>query len=174
MQGVRVAALAAAGVSGVATSAGALLPQAHSASRQPLLHVALETSASLIALLAGSLAAGRLWRQGRFNDLVLASALAILALINIFLLTMPAVTGLLTSNLGAWGLLAGRSLAAALFALAAFAPPRALRQARPAVCDVGNRWLRSRCAECRPGQYGGLASCAQPCHNGWASFAAVV
>jgi signal transduction histidine kinase len=128
VQSARVAALTAAGVSGVATFAAAMLPQAHSASRQPLLHVALETAASLIALLAGSLVVGRLRRQGRFNELVLASALAVLVLINTFLLTMPAMTGLFTSDLTTWCLLAGRSLAAALFALAAFAPLRPLRR----------------------------------------------
>ena len=52
MRGLRVAVLAAAGVSGAVTLTAALLPQKHFASRPPLLHVALETAASLIALLA--------------------------------------------------------------------------------------------------------------------------
>ena len=105
-----------------------MLPKLNLGSRQPLLHVAVETAASLIALLAGSLVVGRFRRQGRFNELVLASALALFTLINIFLLTMPAVARLFAGDLTSWALLAGRSLGAALFAFAAFAPPRPLRR----------------------------------------------
>lgn len=123
---MRVAVLAAVGVSGVATFTAAMLPHVHSASRGPLLHVALETAASLIALLAGSLVLGRLMRQGRFNELVLACALAVFALINVFLLTVPALAASLSNDLTAWALLVGRSLAATLFAFAAFAPRRRL------------------------------------------------
>jgi hypothetical protein len=47
-----------------------MLPQRHFVSRPPLLHVALETVASLIALLADFLVFGRLLRQGRLNDLL--------------------------------------------------------------------------------------------------------
>jgi signal transduction histidine kinase len=89
---------------------------------------ALEAAASLIALLAVSLVVGRLLRQGRFNELVLASALALFTLINIFLLTMPALAKLFTSDLAAWALLGGCSLGAVLFAFAAFAPHRRLRR----------------------------------------------
>jgi signal transduction histidine kinase len=125
---VRVAVLAAVGVSAVATFTAAMLPHVHFASRGPLLHVALETAASLIALLAGSLVFGRLLRQGRLNELVLACALAVFALINIFLLTVPALAESFTNDLTVWALLVGRSLGAALFAFAAFAPRRRLRR----------------------------------------------
>lgn len=137
MRGVRAAVLAVAGVSGVATLAVALLPRAHFSSSQPLLHVAVETAASLVALLAGSLVAGRLLRQGAFNEMVLASALAVFALTNIFLLTIPALTQSLTNNLTACALFTGRSLGAVLFAFSAFAPRRQLR--RPCICLAA--WL---------------------------------
>jgi signal transduction histidine kinase len=128
VRGVRVAALAAAGVSGVATFTAAVLPPVDFASQQPVLHVALETAASLIALLAGFLVLGRFLRRGRFDELVLASALAVFTLINIFLLTMPALAKLYTDGLTVWALLTGRSLGAALFVFAAFAPRRPLRR----------------------------------------------
>lgn len=105
-----------------------MLPRVHFASRQPLLHVALETAASLIALLAGSLVLGRLRRQCLFNELALACALAMFALINIFLLMIPALVKPLTNDMTPWALFTGRSLGAALFAFAAFAPRRRLRR----------------------------------------------
>jgi signal transduction histidine kinase len=101
------------------------------------LHVALETAASLVALLAGSLVVGRLLRRGTFNEMALASALAVFALMNIFLLTIPALIQSLTNNLTASALLTGRSLGAALFAFSAFAPRRRLR--RPGMSLA--RWL---------------------------------
>jgi signal transduction histidine kinase len=128
VRGMRVAALAAAAGSGVATFTAVVLPPVSFTSREPLLHVALETAASLIALLAGSLVFGRFLRQSRFDELVLASALAVFTLINIFLLTMPALAKMFMSDLTVWALPAGRSLGAVLFAFAAFAPRRPLRR----------------------------------------------
>jgi signal transduction histidine kinase len=128
MRGARAAVLAVAGISGIATCAAAMLPRLNFASRQPLLDVAVETTASLIALLAGSLVVGRLRRQGRFNELLLAAALALFTLVNIFLLAMPTMAELFDDDLTSWALLAGRSFGAVLFAFAAFAPPRPLRR----------------------------------------------
>ena len=119
--------LVAAVVSAVVTLAVALLPQLHFAYWQPLLHAALETAASLIALLAGFLFFGRLRRARRLNELLLAYALALLALLNFFLLTVPAVAPLAPPELMAWAALLCNSLGAVLFALAAFVPPRRLR-----------------------------------------------
>src|SRR5260370_29071572 len=91
MGGGGAAVLVTAAISGVATLGVALLPQLHFAYRQPPLHVALETAASLIALLAGFLVFGRLRREGRLNDLVLACALELLAMLDLFFLTNPAL-----------------------------------------------------------------------------------
>lgn len=114
-------------VSAVVTVAIVLLPQLHFAYWQPLLHAALETAASLIALLAGGLYLARLRRARRLNELLLAGALAVLALLNFFLLTVPAVAPLAPPELVAWAALLCGVLGAILFALAAFVPPRRLR-----------------------------------------------
>ena len=135
MRGVGAAALVTAVVSGVVTFAVALLPQLHFAYWQPLLHVALETAAALIALFAGFLVLGRLRRAWRLNELLLACALALLALVNLFFLTVPALVGLVLNDLVTWAALASSSLGAALFALAAFVPGRRLR--RPGLVLAG-------------------------------------
>ena len=83
MRGGGAAALVTAAVSGIVTVAVALLSQLHFAYRAPLLHVALETGASLIALLAGFLVFGRLRRASRLNQGLLACGLAMLALLNL-------------------------------------------------------------------------------------------
>jgi signal transduction histidine kinase len=131
----RTAALTVMAVSGVASFvfavALATFPQLQFAYHGVLLRVALETAALLIALLAGFLVFGRLWRRGGLNDLLLACALAVFTLLNLYLLTMPALGQLLSQDLMVWVLLIGRSFGAILFALAAFAPRRRLR--RPGV-----------------------------------------
>lgn len=127
VRGWSTAVLVTAVVSAVVTLAVALLPQLHFAYWQPLLHAALETAASLIALLAGFLFFGRLRRARRLNELLLAYALALLALLNFFLLTVPAVAPLAPPELMAWAALLCSSLGAVLFALAAFVSPRRLR-----------------------------------------------
>jgi signal transduction histidine kinase len=109
----------------------ATFPQLQFAYHGVLVRVALETAALLIALLAGFLVFGRLWRRGGLNDLLLACALAVFTLLNLYLLTMPALGQLLSQDLMVWVLLIGRSFGAILFALAAFAPRRRLR--RPGV-----------------------------------------
>lgn len=119
--------MAAASVVGAATiGALAVLPPLQLVRRATSPHVALETAASLIALLAGFLVFGRLRRRGGLNNLLLAHALAVLVLLNLGLLTMPELAPSPSRNLIVWVLLVGRPLAAALFALAAFAPERRL------------------------------------------------
>src|SRR5215472_2868634 len=125
MRGGGVAALVTAAVSAVVTVAVALIPQLHFAYRQPLLHVALETAASIIALLAGFLVFGRLRRAGTLNELLLACALALLGLLNLLYVMTPALVPRELMTLVA---LIGSSLSAALFVLAAFAPRGKLRR----------------------------------------------
>lgn len=128
MRGLRAALLAAAGVSGAVTLTAAMLPQVNLSSRPPLLRVALETAASLIALLAAFLVSGRLMRHRRFNDLVLSCALTIFVLTNLFLLTVPALVASFANELTASALQTGRSLGAALFAFASLAPHRRVQR----------------------------------------------
>jgi signal transduction histidine kinase len=128
MGGARTSALVTTVISGVVTIVIALLPQLHFAYRWPTLHVALETAASLIALLAGFLVLSQLRRDSRLNELALACALGMLALLNLFFLTMPALAELVPNDLMVWAALAGSSIGAVLFALAAFVPRRRLRR----------------------------------------------
>ncbi|MGE5289562.1 MAG: sensor histidine kinase [Micromonosporaceae bacterium] len=129
MGGARAAALVTAVVSGGVTVTVALFSPLHFVYRQPLLHVAVETAASLIALLAGFLVFGRLRRAAHLNELVLGCALAVLALLDIFFLTVPAIASLVPRDLTVLAALAGYLLAASLFTFAAFAPRRRLRRA---------------------------------------------
>jgi signal transduction histidine kinase len=105
-------------------------------------HVVLETAASLIALLAGFLVFGRLRRHGGVNDQLLACGLAVFALLNLCLLTMPALARSFSMELLVWVLLIGRSLGAILFALAAFAParPRLRRPGLALAVSVTAEW----------------------------------
>jgi signal transduction histidine kinase len=135
MRGGGTAALVTTVISGAVTLAVALLPELHFAYWQPSLHVALETAASLIALLAGFLVFGRLRRAGWLNELLLACGLALLALLNLFLLTVPALVESVPHAVVAWAALTGSSLGAVLFALAAFVPRRRLR--RPGLILAG-------------------------------------
>jgi signal transduction histidine kinase len=117
---------AAAVASGVAACALAVLPRLQFTHNGMLLRVALETAASLIALLAGFLVFGRLRRRGKVNDLLLACALAVFVLLNLRFLIIPALARPRSNDLIAWALLIGQSLGAVLFALAAFASHRRL------------------------------------------------
>jgi signal transduction histidine kinase len=132
MRGGGAAALVTAAVSGIVTVAVALLPQLHFAYSAPLLHVALETGASLIALLAGFLVFGRLRRASGLNEMLLACALATLALLNLLYVMTPA---LVPHELMVLAALIGSSLGAVLFALGAFVPRGQLR--RPGVALAG-------------------------------------
>jgi signal transduction histidine kinase len=111
----------------------ATLPQLQFAYDGASVHVALETAATLIALLAGFLVFGRLRRRGSPSDLLLACALAMLALLNLCLLTTAPLAQLPSMDVIVWIVLIGRSLGALLFALAAFAPDRRLRRPGPAL-----------------------------------------
>ena len=99
-----------------------LFPHLRSAGQPSATHVALETAATLIALLAAFLVGGRLLRRPLLNDLLLASALAVLALSNLLFGALPVLQVPEPSGLAVWGSLAGGLLGALLFALAAFVP----------------------------------------------------
>ena len=87
-------------------------------------------AASLIALLACFLVFGRLRRRTRLNELMLACALAVFALSNLLLVTVPIVAGWAPDDLTVWAAPTARSLGGLLFVLAAFVPSRRLRRSR--------------------------------------------
>ncbi len=98
--------------------------------RSPSLHVAVETAAALISLLAAQLMYGRFRRSLDRRDLVLAASLALIAGTNLFFSAVPAVANLGSGPFATWAPAAGRVLATVLFAVGAFAKPRPVR--RPA------------------------------------------
>ena len=128
MVGGRLLALVVALVCGVTTVIVALNPHFRFAFGQPGLQSAVETAASLVALLAAFLMFGRLRRRGRLMDLALASALGIVALSNVFFAAVPITEVLAASNFVAWSVIISRSLRCMLFGVAAFVPARRIRR----------------------------------------------
>jgi signal transduction histidine kinase len=120
-------------VSGLVTVAFALLPQLRLDYAWPAARIALETAGSLIALFATFLVFGRLLRRAYLNELLLASALAVLAVSNLLFVALPTVAGWAPDDLTMWGAPLARGLGALLFILAAFIPRRELRRAGPAI-----------------------------------------
>ena len=93
--------------------------------------LALDTAASVIGLLACILVIGRPRHRTRLNELVLACALAVLALSNLFLCTVPAVAGWEPDDLTVWVAPVAMSFGALLFVLAAFLPDRHVQPSGP-------------------------------------------
>jgi signal transduction histidine kinase len=108
------------------TAALALVPQLHLGYPQEAADLALDTAASVIGLLAYFLVFGRLRRRTRLNEILLACALAVLALSNLFLCTVPAVAAWAPDILTLWVAPVATSFGALLFVLAAFLPDRQL------------------------------------------------
>jgi len=104
------------------------------------LMVALETSTSVIALLAAFLVVGRLRRDPRVDDLVLVCGLAVLALGNFGFGTVAAVSSYATHPDFVWASVVGHLGGTALLAAAPFAPSRRL--------SGGDRTLAAALAGC--------------------------
>jgi signal transduction histidine kinase len=100
--------------------------------RLPAQQVALETIASIVALLAGFLVFGRLQRNSCLDELVLAAALAVITLSNMFFVLVPMLVGRAPANPVMWSAITGRAAGCLLFAGAAFVPVVRLRQPRQA------------------------------------------
>jgi signal transduction histidine kinase len=99
---------------------------------QPAQQVALETTASLVALLAGFLVFGRLLRNSWLDELALVAAFAVIALSDAGFVLVPMLTGSAALNSVAWSAILGRLAGGFLFALAAFVPRVRLRRPRRA------------------------------------------
>jgi hypothetical protein len=104
------------------------IPHFRFATAQPELQGACEAAAAVIAVLAAILAAARLRRRCSRTDLALASALAVIALSNLFFDTVPDLAGLSASSVAVWSAIMGRSLGSVLFGVAAYVPARSLRR----------------------------------------------
>jgi signal transduction histidine kinase len=131
VRGMHAAVIVTAIVLVVVTAALALAPQLQLGYPQEAADLALDTAASVIGLLACFLVFGRLRRRTRLNELLLAGALAVLALSNLFLCTVPVVAGWAPDDLTVWLAPVAISFGALLFVLAAFLPDRQLRPSGP-------------------------------------------
>jgi signal transduction histidine kinase len=114
-------------VAGLLTLLAAVTSVVDLAYESKSLHIAVETAAALISLLAGQLILGRYSRSTQLADLLLGAALTVLAFGNLALSAIPAVLEQERGALGTWGALAARTISAILLALAAWAPARPIR-----------------------------------------------
>ena len=135
MRGTRGAVLTTVGASAAATVAVVMLPQLRSGYQRSALHVALETAASIAALLAALMIIGRLRRRALLNELILVAALAVLAPSDLLFGMLPLLQAQEPSALTVWASLVGGMLGAVLFALAAFTPHHRLRP--PVLAEAG-------------------------------------
>ena len=91
-------------------------------------HVAVETAAALVSLLAGQLILGRYARSTELADLILGASLILLAFGNLAFSALPAIIEQERAALATWGAVIVRTASAALLTAAAWVPPRPLRQ----------------------------------------------
>jgi signal transduction histidine kinase len=105
-----------------------LLPVTSVAYRSPTLHVAIETAATLIALLAALLLMGRFLRAPVLPDLLLAGSLLLLGLTNLFYSVVPWIADSEPGAFDTWAPIAGRLLGAAGLALGAVLPATPMRR----------------------------------------------
>src|SRR6266536_2174727 len=102
-------------------------PFARLAYRSPPAHIALDTAATVISVLAAFLLFERLRQTALRADLMLAGALTLLALANLCLSVVPALAGPASHPGASWALLAARLVGAGMLAAAGFVAPRRLR-----------------------------------------------
>jgi signal transduction histidine kinase len=107
--------------------------------RSPSLHVAVETSAALISLLAAQLMYGRFRRSLDGRELLLTAALALFAGSNLMFSAIPAMLNFEPGPFATWAPAAGGALATALLAVSAFGAHRSVRRPAAAVRRVA--WL---------------------------------
>lgn len=116
-------------LTGLAASAGLLLtlgvialPFLRFAYRAPELHVALETTAALTALVVGFLVYGRFRSSRSLQELLLALALTVAAVANLLLAMLPSALGIQGQEVRDWGLIGLRLLGTLLLTAAALTP----------------------------------------------------
>jgi signal transduction histidine kinase len=131
VRGFRGAVVSTVVACGATIAVVVLLPQVSSGYRRSALHLALETAASLVVLLAGFLVFGRLRRRALLNELTLVTALAVLALSDLVFGTLPLLVAPDPPGMVARASLIGSILGACLFALAAFVPRYRLLRSAP-------------------------------------------
>jgi signal transduction histidine kinase len=117
----------AVGAVGIAiTALVSVAPFVRFAYRSPAAHVAIDTAATIIALLAAFLLFERFRQTALRRDLLLVAALAVMAGASLCLSAIPALAGLGAQPATTWARFAARLLGVSLLAGAAFAPARRL------------------------------------------------
>ena len=121
---LRRAVLATALFVTVLTLIAVVVPPVHFAYRAPGLHIALETSAALVAALAAYLVLGRYRRNACLDSLALVCALWLFAVANLFLGVIPvAAFGARADVFSAWASSLAATVGAGIFMLAAYLRP---------------------------------------------------
>jgi signal transduction histidine kinase len=112
----------AVGAAGVAlTALVSFAPGLRFAYRSASAHVAIDTAATIVALLAAFLLLERFRQTATRRDLLLVAALAVMAASSLCLSVVPAVAGLGSETATTWAKFAARLLGAGLLAGAGFA-----------------------------------------------------
>ena len=114
------------------------LPFVHNAYQNHSAHAAIETGAALVAWMASYLVFLRYRRSGLLSDLLLTSALALLAATNLLFLAIPAAFASGPAEEAAmWAAVVGGALGAVTLAGAAFAAPRPVKRPAAAAALAG-------------------------------------
>jgi signal transduction histidine kinase len=117
----------AAGLGTILTIVVTALPALHFAYRRPLLHLVLETTSGLVALLAAYMIAARFRQRGRLEDLALALALIAFAWASLVFAAFPMALSSERTTFSTWAPLGARFVGAVLIGFAAFSRPLVLR-----------------------------------------------
>jgi signal transduction histidine kinase len=126
-------AVALACAAGVAVTLVSLLPVADIAYHSVTLHMAIETAATLIALLGAALLVGRFARAPMWSELVLAGALLLLGLTNLCFSVIPWAVDEEPGHFHTWAPIVGRLLGAAGLAIGALLPAQPVWRPRRAL-----------------------------------------
>jgi signal transduction histidine kinase len=122
-------AVALAVAAGAAVTLVSVVPLTSVAYRSLTFHVAIETAAMLIALLAAALLIGRFFRAPAESELILAASLLLLGLTNLCFSVIPWVADEQLGSFDTWAPITGRLIGAAGLAIAPFAPTDRLQNA---------------------------------------------
>jgi signal transduction histidine kinase len=139
----RLFTLAFAGAAAALTATTSLVPGFSLAYSSPQLHIALDTATALISFLVAYLVYGRFRERKRLDDLMLASALALIASTSLVFSAVPhTVPAEGVRNFSVWASVGGAVLGALTLALAAFAPATRVSSPRratviAALCCLG-------------------------------------
>ena len=133
---VRTSIALTAAVAGLFTLLLSVISAVSFAYRNPALHVAVETAAVVISLVAAQLVWGRFRQSLQLRDLLLVASLGTFAAANLLFSAVPAIVDDHPGSFATWAPAAGRLLGAVLLTLSIVVPERVLRRPRREVRRV--------------------------------------